>query len=841
MINKIQKVLILGGGPTDIGHETELDSVIFQTIQTFQSLGIKTLLLDNNPYSVALESVQPSNMFIQAVNVDNARKIIEKEQPDAILPTVGGLLAIRVTQELLETGILGENQVRILGIPPVALQQVSNPALMQQFLNRINQPVIRSKVVQDFDEAFDVVREIGYPVIVKSVSPRGDANRKLCENESDLDDALETGFEESRVHQAVIEQSIVGNKEIEMVAIRDSSGTGVLISGIENMDPIGIHSGDSISFIPTQTLTDLEFQSLRTATLQIIQALKITGALHVQFALNSEDHSYFMTKISPYVDRSVALAAKGTGYPLATVIANLATDLKLAEIKLPDNYAKQITIMEPTVDHVLARMPIWPFQDIPEADDHLDTIMKSVGSTVGVGRSTEEAILKSLRSSQLSPKDLLPKIQLSDNQLIDQLIHPRSNRIYVLFEALRRNYQVDELSELTKIDPFYFYKLKHIIELEAEIQDHPMDVSVLERAKYFGFGDGMVAGIWHMPFDDLRQLERDNHILPTYKSIEPTAGEFEKLSTIFYSTFEIENESQKLPEKSALVVGRGGNQLGPNSAADYFTVTLLNQLRKLNYQTIIMNINPNATSLTPQLSDKQYIEPIQLGEVLNIIELEKPEIIFIPGNRHYLTRELKKRHQKIVILPPDQALGVELAERANLSVSLFVTDKQAVPIELTRLVSQDHSNQLDRVAGFKTPPTLKSEEQQVLIDKAMKEANSRDLRGIVQVLFLQTESEIELTGIRPVRLTELAFLNKVTGINWIRILAQQKLGLLDEDILTEFKVNLKPDRVAVMSFTYPFEQLRINQVSGTSQQQIGGEIAFGSTIENARSELTNDI
>lgn len=839
MVNQIHKVLIIGGGHTDIGHETELDGVIYQTIQTFQRLGIKTLLLDNNPYSISLESVQPSNMFIQSVTVDNARKIIEKEQPDAILPTIGGLLAIRVTQELLETGVLGENEVRILGMPPLALQQISNPALTQQFLTQINQPVIRSQVVKDFDDAFDVLRDIGYPVIIKSVSPWGDANRQLCENEDQLDSALESGFEQSRIHQCVIEQSVVGNKEIEMVAIRDKSGTKLLISGIENMDPIGIHSGDSIMFVPTQTLTDREFQTLRDATLSIIQALKITGVLHTQFALNSETHSYYVTKISPYFDRSVSLAAKATGYPLAHVIANLATELQLAEIKLPDNYAKQIALMEPTVDHVVAKFPLWPFEDVPSADDHLNTVMKSVGSTIGIGRSTEEAMLKALRSSQLSPKDVLPQIKLNDNELIDQLIHARSTQIFALVEALRRHYQVDELSELTKIDPFYFYKIKHLIKIETETIANPMDAKTLEKAKYFGFGDGMIAGMWQVSIDAIRTFAKESQILPTYKAVEPTAGEFDKVSTIYYSTFETENESKKLEAKSALVVGRGGNQLGPNTSADYFTVSLLNQLRKADYKTIIINTNPNALSLIPQLSDKQYVDPIQLGDLLNIIELEHPEVIFIPGNRHYLTRELKKRRLPVVVLPPDQEAGVELSEQANLELSLFVTDDEVTPIELVRLLSGDHSNQLDQVSGFKTPPTLSEDEQNLIITQAVAEAKKRNLRGLVQVLFLQSQDQVKFTGIRPARLTEIAFLNKVTGVNWIRILVQQKLGLLSPDSLATFKLNLHPDRVVLMQFNYPFNQLRVKNQAGSSQQQVGAEIAFGSTDEIARQELSN--
>lgn len=841
MDNAIQKILIIGGGPTEIGHETELDAACVQIIQAFKKAGIRTFLIDNNPFSAALESVQPSSMFIQQVTAENVQRIIEREHPDAILPTVGGVLAISVIQELQENGVLTDNGVQVLGIPSQSLVAVNNPNQLNQVLSQMGAPVIASETVGTLDEAVSVAAKIGYPVIVKPIAPRIDTNRILCDNETDLISAVTRGFSWSRFKQCVIEQSIVGYKEIEMVAMRDSRGTQVLIAGLENIDPIGTHSGDSMVVVPTLTLSNIQYQELRDMVFAINKQFGFTGVVHVHFAIAADDDHFFVTKVTPYNDRGASLAARATGYPIAYVAGNLYLNEKLTDIRLPEIYHfKQTAILEPTLDHVVIRIPIWPFEDIPNADQHLGTVMKSVGSTIGIGRSPEEAIVKALRASQFSPKDELPSLdELSDSQIISRLIHPLSSRILVLLEALRRGYQVDELSELTKIDPFYFVKLKHILDIEMSIKQSPLSAESLQLGRYYGFGDGMIARMWQTDIDTVRVLAHQNAITPTYKGIEPSAGELIESPAGFYSTFEFENEGSQLSDQSVLVLGRGGNQLGPNASADYFTSEMLKQLRKSGYRTIVMNTNPNAGSLSPLIADKQIIDPVQLGDIINVIEMEHPVRIFVPGNRHYLTRELRKRGYPVAVLPPDQEKRSELlSNHAEIGLDFFVTAEHVVPILASDLRSdQGLATTLDQITVMKTPASMSPKTLKRLVSEGQQFLAAHKRTGMVQLLYTtDQQNRVVFAGVRPTRLTTIAYLNKVTGINWVRMLVRQAVGEIDEALIATLPVDIYSDRRAIVRGTFPFKQLQLPEQLGLTTQEVGARISFESLPEVSEEE-----
>ncbi|GAX05532.1 carbamoyl phosphate synthase large subunit [Secundilactobacillus pentosiphilus] len=830
---EIQKILIIGGGPTEIGHETELDAACVQIIQAFKKQGIRSLLIDNNPFSAALEDVQPTNVFIQAVTADNVQRIIENEHPDAILPTVGGVAAISVIQELQENGVLTDNNVQTLGIPASAMMEINNPDRLNDVMRHVGMPVIASETIGTLDEAINVANEIGYPVIVKPIAPRIDTNRMLCENESDMINAVSRGLSWSRFKQCVIEQSIVGYKEIELVSMRDTMGTQVLIAGLENIDPIGIHSGDSMVVTPTLTLSNVEYESLRDTAFAINNQFRFTGVVHTHFALRADGESYYVTKVTPYNDRGTSLAACATGYPIAYVAANLYLNQKLTDVRLPEIYHfKQTAILEPSLDHVVVRIPLWPFEDIKNADKHLGTVMKSVGSTIGIGRSTEEAILKALRSSQFSPQDELPSMSnLTDSQIISQLIHPLSSRILVLLEALRRGYQVDELNELTKIDQFYFVKFKHILDIEKDIKTHPMSIEALRKGRYYGFGDGMIAKMWQTDIETVRQLGHDNHISPTYKGIEPSAGELSGTPTGYYSTFELKNESQQLSNKTVLVLGRGGNQLGPNASADYFTTEMLKQLRKSGYQTVIMNTNPNAGSLTATLTDKQIIDPVQLGDIMNVIAIERPVKIFVPGNRHYLTRELRRRNYSISILPPDQEKRSELlSDHANIGLDLFVAKGHIVPILASDLRSdQGIATTLNQITLMRNPATLTTQQLDAILKHAKAYLGAHKRTGMVQMLYTTNGNSKQMpqfAGVRPTRLTTIAYLNKVTGINWVRMLVRQALGEIDEKLIAKWDVDIHSERRSQVRGTFPFKQLQLPDQLGLTTQEVGAKISF---------------
>lgn len=831
-LENLQKVLIIGSGPTEIGHETELDSATVQILTGFKKHGVRTLVIDNNPFSVALEEIQPTNMYIQAVTTANVRHILEKDQPDALLATLGGLQGIRIAQELLENGDLGRYGVRLLGMPATTLRQINNPAALNATLKDIHEPVIEAQVVQTADEALGLVEAIGFPLIVKPVAPRVDTNRTICENVDEMLTALNQGFQQSRFDQCTLERSVVGYKEIEMVALRDVADTAVLIGGLEDVDPIGIHSGDSIAVTPPQTLTDREYQDLRDATFRMASELGIVGVLHVNFALNPANQHFYVTKVAPYFTRGVTLAARTVGYPISLVTGALLLGQRLVDVKLPSAFTKQTAIMEPTNDHVSVRIPLWPFQEVPDADQHLNTVMKAVGSTIGIGRSVEEAMLKSVRSSQFSPRDVLPSVsQLTDGEMISQLIHPLANRILVLIEALRRGYSPEELSELTKIDPFYFVKLQHLLTIEREIMDNPRDVDTLRRARYYGFGDGMIARIWQTDTATIRQLSAQAQIQPTYKMIEPTAGEFPEDLSGYYSTFEYENESQPLGDRTALVLGRGGNQLGPNSAAEYFTTEMLKQLKRAGYHTILMNTNPNAIGVAPEFSDKQYVDPIQLGDVLNVIHVEHPDIVIVPGNRHYLTRELKKLPLNLHVLPPDQETGEPAPKEATIGVSLFVHQQQKIAVGVMDMIAPGMNKALSQVTAFRMPAELPKAKRVNLVELAKQAVSERQVTGMVQVLFAPKgdTKQLEVVGVRPTRLTEMAFLSKVTGINWVRMLTRQHIGTLDDAELAKISVDINSTRVALMNAAFPFRQLHVLNRPGSTDQEVGATIAFGSS------------
>ncbi len=824
--NKIKKVLILGGGPSKIGSETELDAAAFQMMTALKKNGVQVLVIDNNPFSLTLSEVQPANVFIKEINLKNVLDVIKKESPDAIIPIAGGLRAIHVTQELLNQGILSDLGVRVLGISKESLKVINNPDKMKIAINSIDEPAVPSKIVRSESEAFEVVREIGFPVNIKKVSRKESTERIICNNAEELSDMLEDEFKDDSV--CIIEKSIVGYKQIETVAVRDQTNTKILISGLENIDAVGVHSCDSIVISPVQTLGDIEYQSLRTATFKMMDLLNIVGLCHIQFALDPNDGSnYYITKINPLINSSSALAARSTGYPLVYVCTNLLLGNSLPEIQLHANYHRLTPIMEPTLDHVVIKMPVWPFDNVPEANQHLNTTMKSVGSTIGVGRTVEEAMLKALRSSQFSPRDVLPSMyEISSDELISQLIHPKSDRLLVLIEALRRGYQVDELEELTKINQFYFYKLKELLDVEELIIKEPMKLSTIEVAHDHGFGDGMMAETWHQPIEKVRELYHAAGEYPTYKAIEPSAGEFDQNIRSFYSSYEIENESSQESEKTALVIGRGGNKLGPNTAADYYTAEMLIQLHRIGYKTIVMNNNPNALSLSPQISDKQYIEPIQLGAILNIIELEKPVRVFIPGNRHFLLKQLKKYTDlNVQVLPPDQETGVVLPKDVTYALNFFVTQDESYFISTEKLISNNKSD-LDYVTAYETPYVLDDESLQRDIEESKSHIQSSNWIGLVQILFNQNKNgESEYVGIRPLRLTETIFLSRATGINWVRALVRFYTKRLD---INELMKNM-PDmsnRVTHMQATFPFKQLNVKVDHANSSQEVGAKIKF---------------
>lgn len=762
---EIKKILLIGGGANDFGRESELDLATHQVIETFHNRGIVTVLIDDNPYSFTLENTQ-STTYMQSINVENIRRIIEIEQPDAVLPAVGGTTAFQVIGDLFAQYEFPSLQ--ILGMSLDTVNMVNNPALLSKKLRQLGEPVISSQVVNSVEAAFDIAREIGFPVNVKPMAPKFEASRHTATDSETLDLVLKIALKQSRIKQVVISQGINGLREVGLQVIRDHHDVNMLVGAVEDIDPVGIHAADSIVVTPVQTLTDREFQRLRMAAFRIMRGLDIVGTAHIQFALDPRTDTYYVIKVSPYFDSTSTLVSRSTGYPLALVTANLNIGINLTRIELPNDFAKKMAMIEPVMDRVVVRFPVFAFGEIEDSgikvNRRLNTMQKSVGSTIGIGRSIEEALEKAIRAAHFSNRVFSPNIMsaLPENDLVQQLIHPRDNRILLLIEALRRGYTIDELAELTKIDEYYFYKLQHIMKLEQAVKHNPGDIELLREAKYYGLSDGLIAKLWHQDFDAVRQLAKDNNLEPTYKAIEPSAGEFPEDVTVYYSTFEQENESERLGDKSVLVIGTGAFRLGDGASGSYVTATILDELRENGYQSIIMNNNPNDLTLMLRLADKQYIEPLEISDVMNVVELERPAFVFVPGNRIKLIAALRERNVNVCVIPKDKYMPSGPDNEAHeYAINYYFDGKNVYPVAIT-----------EHIIG---KLVFNNDEFSQIYHEKIPKLNLKDTAvGMYQLITdkLPLSQDLGDYKLRPVPFGQLAFLNKVSGVNWIRLMVR---------------------------------------------------------------------
>ena len=564
-----RKMLIIGSGPSAIGNENESDGAAFQIINQMIHQ-FDPIIIDDNAFSVTLTELPTDKVIVKSITYDHIYQIIREVRPNFILPILGGARAIFITQQLFERGVLSRYQVKVLGISIPALQTFAQPLRFDQIVQRCHENSVPSRIVTSIGEARQVASQLGWPVIIKALVPQYRIRRRLCKNLPKLIDNVKYYLTISKIHQCILEPNITGYQEFSMIGMQDHNGIPIIISGLENMDAVGINPGDSIVVAPIQTLTNPEYQKLRVATCRLMKMMKIDGFCVVRFAFSRAQQALFVTKIIPYFTREVALAIKASGYPLLQVMADFLGGESLTDLKLSHDFDPRTKLLEPSLDHVLVKMPLWPFEDIQDTDQHLGSLMQSVGAAIGIGRTVEEAMLKALRSSQFSPRDVLPNLhQLDNDHLIDQLVHPQASRVLVLIEALRRHYPISDLSELTKIQPFYFYKFKRLLKIEHRIVTHPDSLLAIKSAHNNGFGDGMLAETWQVPLSDINQKAKQVGTVPTYKQIEPSAGELSQRVQVFYSSYEKENESRQLSNHSVLIIGRGGNQLGPNTSADY--------------------------------------------------------------------------------------------------------------------------------------------------------------------------------------------------------------------------------------------------------------------------------
>ena len=821
-MEKLKSVLIIGAGANDVQHGDELDSAIYQVSRVFKQMKIKTILADDNPFSVSLENVDHG--CIVPLKVESLVDIINKFHPDAILPTLGNRRAFELTQELLEKGIIRKENIQLLGVPEATIRQINSAVLLERTLRQMEAPVKKIVTVNNYQDALDEATKLGYPVIIRSVLPKSSSTRKIVHDRSELADAVKVCLSQSRAEQVVVQQSLAGYKEIEVVVQRDSSGTMMMLSMIEDMDPIGIHAGDSIAFNPVQTLRDRQIQDIRDTAFAITRKLRIVGTNHIQFALDTNSDRFYVIKSSPYFDRITAFVSQSTGYPIAQVTAQLYAGKHLRDIDLGENYVHHAALIEPTMDHIAARVPIWGFNDLPKASRLLGTEKRSVGTVFGIGRSTIEALFKAIESRYHEPADfhLAAQKQLTDDQLIAKIVHPEAGRLFVLIEAMQRGYSVNELAEMTKIDPFYFEQINKMRLLIREIADHPNKEPVLQKAKSYGLSNQLIARLWNTTPEQVYQMSIDHQLLTKYKEIEPSAGEFDQHTNSFYSAYEEENEISRTSQPSALVIGTGGLRLGLSNSGDYFVAMMLKELHNEGFNNVVVNSNPSSVTFDPELAEKRYVEPATIENILQILRIEQPQYLFIPTSYDKLLKSLQNYDLdvKIIIIPDELPTTAASSDKQRYSFNYVYDGNYAYSLgTMTDLFSPIALNY--QSTALRYPADLPSSTYQNLNDQASIAVLKMEQPGLYQAIFEEDDGEFSLIKIQPLSLPEVAFLSKALHISLPGIFTQLFTGKFDK--------MLEPKPVSgIVNYraTFQFKALRVKGGIPASNRVIGAQMQF---------------
>lgn len=626
----IKKIMVIGSGPIIIGQAAEFDYAGTQACLALREEGYEVVLVNSNPATIMTDKDIADKVYIEPITLEFVSRILRKELPDAIVPTLGGQTGLNMAMELAASGILDELEIELLGTKLSAIDQAEDRDLFRQLMHDLNEPVPESDIVHTVEEAVAFSEKIGFPLIVRPAFTLGGTGGGICNNLKELKEIVTNGLKLSPATQCLVEMSIAGYKEIEYEVMRDSADNAMVVCNMENIDPVGIHTGDSIVVAPSQTLSDYEYQLLRDSSLKIIRALGIEGGCNVQLALDPNSFSYYIIEVNPRVSRSSALASKATGYPIAKLAAKIAVGLTLDEMKNPvtgTTYAQ----FEPALDYVVAKIPRWPFDKFEHGERKLGTQMKATGEVMSIGRNIEEALLKAVRSLEIGTIHIeTPEANaVSDEDLVGKIINAQDDRLFYLIEGIRRGYSIQDLAELTKIDLFFLDKLLHIVEIEQDLKDHPYDLTSLENAKKNGFSDVAVAKFWETDALRIREIRKENGLVPVYKMVDTCAGEFESKTPYFYSTYEQENESIVSKKESVLVLGSGPIRIGQGVEFDYATVHSVKAIQKCGYEAIIINSNPETVSTDFSISDKLYFEPLTLEDVMHVIDLEQPKGVIV--------------------------------------------------------------------------------------------------------------------------------------------------------------------------------------------------------------------
>ncbi|MEF2964643.1 carbamoyl-phosphate synthase large subunit [Paenibacillus sp. M1] len=634
-INKeLKKILVIGSGPIVIGQAAEFDYAGTQACQALKEEGVEVVLINSNPATIMTDTNMADKVYIEPITLDFVTQIIRQERPDGLLPTLGGQTGLNMAVELARAGVLERENVKLLGTQLTSIEKAEDRDLFRELMRELEQPVPESTIITSVEEALKFADEIGYPVIVRPAYTLGGTGGGICADAEELKETVASGIRYSPIGQCLIEKSIAGMKEIEYEVMRDANDNCIVVCNMENFDPVGVHTGDSIVVAPSQTLSDREYQMLRSASLKIIRALNIEGGCNVQFALDPQSFQYYVIEVNPRVSRSSALASKATGYPIAKMAAKIALGYTLDEIVNPVT-GQTYACFEPTLDYIVSKIPRWPFDKFVHANRKLGTQMKATGEVMAIGRTFEESIHKAVRSLEIGTHRLYLKgaNQLDTETLNKRLIKADDERLFLIAEAFRRGYSLQQIQDLTQIDWWFLDKIEGLVKFERKIAaEKELTYETLYEAKRLGFTDRAIAELraagglsgTHLTEQSVTLLRKEHGLRPVYKMVDTCAAEFEASTPYYYSTYETENEVIHTDKEKIVVLGSGPIRIGQGIEFDYSTVHAVWAIQKAGYEAVIINNNPETVSTDFNTSDRLYFEPLFFEDVMNVIEQEKP-------------------------------------------------------------------------------------------------------------------------------------------------------------------------------------------------------------------------
>lgn len=661
----IKKVLVIGSGPIVIGQAAEFDYAGTQACLALKEEGYEVILCNSNPATIMTDTSIADKVYMEPLTLEFVARICRYERPDAIVPGIGGQTGLNLAMQLAKKGVLEECEIELLGTDAKSIERAEDRELFKELCEEIGEPVVPSKITYSVEEALAAADEIGYPVILRPAFTLGGTGGGFANNPDEMTVMMKNALALSPVHQVLVEKSIKGYKEIEYEVMRDGNDTAITVCNMENFDPVGIHTGDSIVVAPSQTLTNKEYHMLRDSALKIIRSLNVKGGCNVQFALDPQSFKYYVIEVNPRVSRSSALASKASGYPIARVSAKIAVGMNLDEIMLANTPA----CFEPTLDYVVTKMPRFPFDKFTSASNTLSTQMKATGEVMSVGRTLEESLLKAIRSLENSKNHIHMAKFDSDHMTVDQLLdyikEGTDDRIYAISQLMWAGVDHSRICNITGIDMFFLDKIKKIVDFEKEMEASPDNPGLMKEAKKMGFSDSYIAELWNTTEDDIYIRRQQMGLYPVYKMIDTCASEFKSYVPYFYSTYEDENESIVSENKKVIVLGSGPIRIGQGVEFDYSTVHAVRTIKEAGFEAIVINNNPETVSTDYTTADKLYFEPLTVEDVMNIVHLEKPlGVIATLGGQTAvnLAEPLTKRGVKII---GTDCIAIEKAENRD--------------------------------------------------------------------------------------------------------------------------------------------------------------------------------